>query len=326
VKNEELRVAGMRIRSGAILVLWGVLGVLLGCERDIKEGSTVVVEVSIRGAEYEEIRGFGAEKAETEAKAEGEAGAETVTISLNDDYYLRATLRPEAEETAFDGGRLREASTSELADGQKVCLAAFKLDGTQVGSMVHYTYSRDEAKLEPVGEPLEVEVNATYRFVAYSYYNNVPDEFPAVTSIDPNDRDLVCAVIEKEITANDRTLAILLKHLASRVRVRVSTSRITGSSIGSMGEVSILGGRTAALTGNGFAATGTVVSYDDIEMTGSGDTQMSDYFPFYPSPTGVNISSIEILSGASVIYTDNVGFSVKFTQALEGGEALYAFG
>jgi hypothetical protein len=117
-----------------------------------------------------------------------------------------------------------------------------------------------------------------------------------------------------------------LKHKFSQVRVRISVSKIAGATITDIGTVTIESQKTVDLT----VKDGSIADNADVgalDVSSSLDTEddvtyLSDYYVFYPSPTKVNISSIEVtVSGVAKTYTN---LYTTFTQGLaaEGSYTL----
>jgi hypothetical protein len=122
---------GMMKNLGAAV---GVALLLGACEKDIPagggEGAKVPVIFSINTTNY---------SIEDEVvRSGGTREPATTSISLNDDLFLQATLTPDPEE--------EELRAAAFIDGQKLCFAAFKNDGTQEGATAVYTYSTSTGK------------------------------------------------------------------------------------------------------------------------------------------------------------------------------------
>jgi hypothetical protein len=117
-----------------------------------------------------------------------------------------------------------------------------------------------------------------------------------------------------------------LKHKFTQVRVKISVSKITGATITDIGTVTIENQNTVDLT----VQDGALSNYTNVgalDVSSSLDTEddviyLSDYYVFHPSPTRVNISSIEVTeSGVPKTYTN---LYTTFTQGLaaEGSYTL----
>jgi hypothetical protein len=301
----------MKRKNGA-MAMAGLALLLLSCEKDISDGAgrkaPIIFSTTTTGydAENEDIR------------SARELEPETVVVPMGNDMYMYATLRPDPEEG------LRAAVP--LTNGQKVRFAAFnKTTGSQVGSTVTYTHTG--GKLVPSGNPVGVDPDNTtdYRFVAYSYYGNRGAD-PVETGIAPS-QDLVWGWHERKIedTETSRTVPITMRHLFSRVKVKIDASTIA-SAIVDIDDVKIEGGQTVDLTDielGTIAETGVAVEYDiTSSLTGSGAVKaMPDYLLFYPSPTAVTIGSIELTmkpAGTNKTFSSLAAF---FTKTLEAGKS-----
>jgi hypothetical protein len=160
------------------------------------------------------------------------AETETQTVSLGGDFFLYATLTPEAADAA---GELRAAEP--LDEGQKVYLSAYEMGtGTHVGTVL-YTYTNSNLVAEG-GNELVVETGKTYNFTAYSYYNNTTDT-PSATNVDPA-KDLIWGQhADKAITADDRTVSIVMTRRFARAKVRIGTTIPGATILAPLGAVSI---------------------------------------------------------------------------------------
>jgi hypothetical protein len=237
---------------------------------------------------------------------------ESRTIYINDSIYLQTTLVPDAEE------ELRAAAFKE---GQKLCFAAFKADGSeQVGATAVYTYSGGKwTSSNPLGV---VPDNSTvYRFVAYSYFDETGTPPTDGSSIDPV-HDLVWGQsvntkIEDE-TEVKRTVSINMTHKFARVKVVVK-SGITGANITALSGVSIDGGQLAELTPfdgdiswSGTATQGVADPFDVV----SGTERASGYRTVTPVAAGslkVKVGSVQV----SAVATTFSNQTVSFTPALD---------
>jgi hypothetical protein len=296
----------MKMRTKAIAMgLSGCMVLLSACEKDVPGvGSDAKVEVFLSASHA----GYGANE---EALRSVEAlQPETVIVPLGEDnLYLYATLLPDpVEEQDSDG--LRAAIPP--ANGQKIRFSAFS-GTTQVGIA---TYSYSGGQFTPVGNPLEVEPNgATYRFTAHSYYNSTatPDE----SNIAPSS-DLVWNYKQQAVNAtwNSRIVDINMLHKFSRVRVKIDAHEIANA-ITEIGTVQIVGGKTVNLTvrTGDVASTGTDAP-QTVTLSGTSNIQTSDYYPFYPSPTSVTISSIKMTLKDLSTKTITTPLTAKFTKTL----------
>jgi hypothetical protein len=292
-KMKEIRMGGL-----------GLLLLLSACEKDTSLSdsdrrvavvfSTVVADAS---AGDEALRGAGARRT-----------PETVTIPLDDNLYLNATLMPDPVD------ELRAALTS----GQKVRFAAFN-GTTKVGNTVDYTYN-GSALVPTGGNPLMVEADngVTYRFVAYSYYGD-PTAVPAETGIALSKR-LVWGSTDQAITSGawaGRTVNINMKHRFFQVRVKVDVGTIA-SAITAISGVQIEGGKSSVnLTVDRDGTLSGTNATQAVSPTGTGAVKTSEYVHFYPSPTKVNIGSITMtIEGLPKTFSN---LSANFTQTLVGG-------
>jgi uncharacterized protein (TIGR02145 family) len=103
-----------------------------------------------------------------------------------------------------------------------------------------------------------------------------------------------------------------------QVRVKISVSKISGATITNIGTVTIENQNTVDLTvQDGALSNYTNVGALDVSSslyTGDNVTYFSDYYVFHPSPTRVNISSIEITVGGIPKTYSNL--FATFTQGL----------
>jgi hypothetical protein len=161
------------------------------------------------------------------------AESETQTVVLGHGLFLSATLKPD---TAGAGGELRTAVP--LAEGQKVYLLAYEAStGTHVGTAL-YTQTGGTLVADG-GSGLEVETGSTYNFTAYSYYDNATDT-PSATNVDPA-KDLIWGQhVNKAITANDRSVSIVMTRRFAQAKVRISCSTVATAEITYLGDVEIV--------------------------------------------------------------------------------------
>lgn len=295
-----------------MMMLAGLAVIFLSCEKEVSErgaNKEVAVIFSVNRA------GYGASD---EARSSFDARKlEPTVVPLGNDIYLYATLEPDSTESLSD-----ELRASPLLNKQKIRLAAFnKTTGLQEGSAATYTYTG--GKLVPDGLPLGVEPDdgTIYRFVAYSYFGD-PETDPVETGIEPS-QDLVWGVKEQPITDTEagRTVSITMDHRFSRVRVKLKANQIPGAKITAIGTVQVTGRQVADLeieSGDVTAAGASAmpdVGWSSLVSPFSETNILSDYDVFFPSPTGVTISSITIeLSDQTVhVFTD---ISAAFSQPL----------
>jgi hypothetical protein len=153
--------------------------------------------------------------------------AEEQMVSLGDDLFLYAALTPEST-----GAELR--AFVPLSEGQKVRLSAYETGTSTLVDDVLYTNTGGELVSD---DALMLEVG-TYDFTAYSYYDS--GETPGTTTIHP-DKDLVWGQqLNKEISVDNQTVTIQMKHLFSKVRVNVKTE-IENAAITALGVATITG-------------------------------------------------------------------------------------
>jgi hypothetical protein len=296
----------MKMRTKAMLMgLSGMMFLLAACEKelpDVGSGETVEVFLSAGTSDYEtsgEVRSFGAQ----------ELKPETVIVPLEDNLYLSATLIPDAaDDLASD--ELRAA----LANNQRIRFAAYN-GASQVG-IATYSYSTGTGQFTPIGNPLGVEPTGTnYRFTAHSYYNSATT--PAEANIAPS-ADLVWGYKDQAVntTWNSRIVNINMAHKFSRVRVKIDAHEIANA-ITEIGTVQIVGGKTVNLTvrTGDVASTGTNAA-QTVTFSGTSNVQTSGYYPFYPSPTSVTISSIKMTLKNSTTKTISLPLTAKFTKTL----------
>jgi hypothetical protein len=276
-------------RISIALLMAALLCVATAC--DITPGSGLDGKVAIRFAVS-----TGNEEGDDEVlRSAGVVDSETQTVSLGGDLFLYATLRPAADE-------LRAAEVN-LAEGQKVWLSAYTPSGTLTDQAL-YTYaggrliSADSVKVEP----------GTYNFTAHSYYNNTTDT-PGTTAIDP-DKDLVWGQQTKTVSATDRTLTIVMKHLFSQVRVNVKTT-IPGAMITAIGATTIANSYADLTVHDGAISKGAAlthnVTFPDNYPTDS--INGNETHVVYP-PLRLNMASMTVLvSGISTPFTlSNLSF------------------
>jgi hypothetical protein len=119
-------------------------------------------------------------------------------------------------------------------------------------------------------------------------------------------------------TEAGRTVSFNLKHKFTQVRVKISVSKISGATITGIGTVTIENQNTVDLTvQDGALSNYTNVGALDVSSslyTGDNVSYLSDYYVFHPSPTRVNISSIEITVGGIPKTYSNL--FATFTQGL----------
>jgi hypothetical protein len=204
-------------------------------------------------------------------------------------------------------------------NGQKLCFAAYKLDGTQEGATAVYTYSTVTNKWTPDGNPLGVvpDNSTTYRFVAYS---NFGETTTPGTSIDLT-KDLVWGSAEKKIedTETSRTVTINMLHKFARVKVRVK-SGISGVNITALSGVEIEGGNWTTFDpfDGSFGTVGSMTQ--GVSFTGSFPTAQLEstqrlVFPVSPAPTKVKVGTVKV----SAVGTTFSNSTVEFNSVLSGG-------
>jgi hypothetical protein len=288
----------------------GLLFLFGACENDLVEGfgkgGKVEIFLSTNITNYhaggDVTRGAGLKEAESR------------TIYINDSIYLQTTLVPDSDE------ELRAAAFKE---GQKLCFAAFKADGSgQVGSTAVYTYSGGKwTSSNPLG--VTPDNSTVYRFVAWSYFDETGTPPTDGSSIDPS-HDLVWGMsantkIEDETEAK-RTVSISMTHKFARVKVVVK-SGIPTVDIDALSGVSIEGGQLATLTPfdgdinwSGTANQGVA----DPFTVNSTTERESGYRTVKPVAAGdlkVKVGSVKI----SAVVAPFTNQTVAFTPALSAG-------
>jgi hypothetical protein len=272
--------------------LWlsGLAILLSACEKDLPERESATAVPVIFSISNED---FGAnEQVLRDAKA---IKPKTVTIPLNDTYYLRATLKPDAV-TNLRGDELR----ASLKDGQRVQFYAFKVNGGTYQSSATYTYSSGTGNLTS-GSPLKVEPDGTnYRFVAWSYFaDNYKGTSPTSSYIYPY-YDLVCGYRDQAITnsiAGRKVGLINMEHKFSQVRVKIDASEVANSILDYPRNVIIHGGDRAYFT-SPFNRTIARENYGDISQwlsfNGTSSVLTSDYSVHYPTVSSVEIRDLAL--------------------------------
>jgi hypothetical protein len=310
--------------------LWlsGLAILLSACEKDLPEGESATAVPVIFSISNED---FGAnEQVLRDAKT---IKPKTVTIPLNDTYYLRATLRPD---TVADlrGDELR----ASLKDGQRVQFYAFKVNSGTHQSTATYTYSSGTGNLTS-GSPLKVEPDGTnYRFVAFSYFadnykGNSPD-----TYIYPY-CDLVCGYRDQAITnsiAGRKVGLINMEHKFSQVRVKIDASEVANSILDYPRSVIIYGGDRAYFS-SVFNRTITRQNGGDISQwlsfNGTSSVLTSDYCVHYPAVSSVEIRDLTLslkIGGTHTISNLTLDFDVplspntNYTLVVDIREVPYA--
>jgi hypothetical protein len=303
-----------RETHGRASLLVALLFLFATCEKDLPRtsGGKVAIIFSISGSESEAPRSFalkGSERSEVE-------------IENEENYFLSATLAPDEE-------GLRAVTTSALIENQKVHLEAYiHSTGDPAGAADYHANAAGQLVLDDPDSPLEVDpAEGPFDFAAYSYYKSTAAI--STTGIDPRTDDLIWGHIENQpITETEvgRTVSFNLKHKFTQVRVKISVSKISGATITDIGTVTIENQNTVDLTvQDGALSNYTNVGALDVSSslyTGDNITYFSDYYVFHPSPTKVNISSIEVMeSGVAKTYTN---LYTTFTQGLaaEGSYTL----
>jgi hypothetical protein len=293
----DIRKKGMTM--GAI----GLVLFLSACEKDWlgqDAGEKVTVDFLIGGGDYDSV--------DEDIRTLRGGGSETVDVSLDDGFYLQATLKPEL------AGELR--AEVSLSEGQRVYMSAYASGGSTAVATAMYTYTGGKLVAD-ANSPLGVEPG-TYDFVAYSYYGSTAD--PATAGIDPLQSDLVWGkALAQPITATSRTATIKMLHKFSQVRVELKAgavataiTELTGVQIGDCKEVDLS-------VWNGELAEGLTVTHDATGFSSSGLTRTSAYRRFYPSPTKVTIGKIvmTMIGGGSKTFE---GHSANFTKVLTAGK------
>jgi hypothetical protein len=321
MKNKEITMRGYAAcPRTTILLLASLVFLLSSCEKEVSEygsGEEVILSFTVNYAGYDEAdvitRGFGANQSETRV------------VALENDWYMQATLKPDTA-GVLRAGELR----ADLVDGQKICLAAFgpSPGSPQVGSTATYTYSSEDGKLVPVGPPLGVEPGSSYRFVAYSYYNNIPDEYPSTTNIEPSAKDLVWGYEDKLITTSDRNVSITMTHLLAKVNVSIKVTGITDTEITEIEDVNVMNGKISTLiVRDGFLFPGSdidqMVEWTDITLPAAeitSDTRM--VFPYsyiFPSNAKINIGKMTLDVSGELLPLTFTNIPIEFDDQLLGG-------
>jgi hypothetical protein len=303
------------IKAAALLV--GLPLFLLSCEKDaLRHGSgeKVTINFTVSNGDY------GADQI---MRSEKIKDSETVSIPLNGNYFLSATLTPEpAEETTFDGSQLRDAA--DFALNQKIRFMAFN-GSVEVGSAI---YTWNGTKFTPDDEPLGVEPDneVLYHFVAYSFFGDPttePDDEDMEAGILPA-QDLVWGEKDQKIYNNEtsRTVPILMQHKFSRVQVKVDVSTIDDAKVTDVSGVVIAGGkkadltvRTGSLAASTAAGSDVTATMEDWKSENNGKARLSGYKLFYPELTTITFATLDLeIDGAPLPLTNK---SVTFTQTLD---------
>ena len=155
---------------------------------------------------------------------------ETVEVPIGNGLKMYATL-----ETDHDSVKTRTATSSNLADGTKLRIVAYR-NGNTYYDHADYTVSGTDPNATLTGGSLWVEPG-NYRFVAYSY--NSKTVLPAPHSETIPDIDPVNDVLwgkfpedNSTYTVNDNTketVTITMSHKLSQVTVQTTTVDIPGS-------------------------------------------------------------------------------------------------
>jgi hypothetical protein len=268
------------------------------CEKDIpgkmEEGEKVEIFFSINTSNYH--------TAPDVVRSSDMKEPDSRTIYLNEDFYLRTTLEPDAEELRGD---------EPFIEGQRICFKAFDVSipaaPVETDSKI-YSYSTSAGKFIPLTTPLGVEPDGStpYRFVAYSYFgeaNVTPDD----AVIDPV-HDLVWGktLTDQAITDTEtsRTVTIHMTHQFARVKVVVK-SGISGANITALSGVEVAGGMQATLTpfDGDISWSGTASQVVDPFTVNSVTDRESGYRTVAPvgtGPIGVRIGSIEVSASISI--------------------------
>jgi hypothetical protein len=288
-----------------------VLFLLPACDKDAEVGSgeKVAVIFAASAGDYEEdavvVRSAGMEEPETQV------------ISLGDDLFLYATLRPDSTAAS---GELRAAVAP--AEGQQICFSAFNTGTSTLVKSIMYTYTDGELVSD---EKMLLEPDVTYDFTAYSYYNNTTDA-PAASTINTS-KDLVWGrQAGKKITDTNRTVSITMNHLFSKVRLNVKTS-ITNASIQTLSPVAVSGGDYANLS----VYDGKLSEEYNLSqsLTLSTTLPSADIFthprPVYPVPSPakatIKIGTMKMaVTGATGSPFTYSNISIEFNTSLEAGK------
>jgi hypothetical protein len=296
------------VKAAALLVSLPLF--LLSCEKDALRhgtGEKVTINFTVSNGDY------GADQI---MRSEKIKDSETVSIPLNGNYFLAATLTPEPAE------EIRAVAAFET--GQKIRFMAFN-GSVEVSSAI---YTWDGSKFVPDGDPLGVEPDneVLYHFVAYSFFGDPttePDDDDIEAEILPA-QDLVWGEKDQKVYNNEtsRTVPILMKHKFSRVQVKVDVSTIDDAQVTGVSGVVIAGGKKADLTvRTGSLAASSAAGADVTETLGSwtsengGKARLSGYKMFYPSLTTITFATLDLeIDGNPLPLTDK---SVTFSQTLD---------
>jgi hypothetical protein len=291
-------------------LLCGISCFLTSCEKELLSegtGRKVAVNFSVTGTDYID---------ETRSSVAQASELETTIIPLGDGFYLRATLTEEPVD------KLR--ATVPLVEGQKVRLAAFQnTTSTLEGATADYFYTGGKLTPADPSAPLLVDENATYNFVAYSYFNDVTN-YPVLANISSDNQLLWGTSGQTAITTSGSTVSISMVQKFAQAKVAVSTSRTTGTpNITAVSGVTIASGgnRCNLSLWNGTLSTGTpatqAVTFPTLTPA---STVTSNYRTIYPVTSGatttVTIGSIGI-SGLG----DVKNIAGTFNQALLEGHS-----
>jgi hypothetical protein len=295
----------------SIGLLCGLSCLLSSCDKELlgeNSGRKVAVDFSVTGNDYVD---------ETRTSVARLAEPETTIIPLRDGLYLRATLTEEPTD------QLR--ATIALAENQKVRLAAFRgTTSTQEGVSADYVYSG--GKLIPVNNlyPLLVDENATYNFVAYSYFNETA-EYPLLTNISSNKQLLWGTSGQKYISASGSTVNIPMVQKFAQAKVAISTSKLPGTP-----NITAVSGATIASGGNrcdlslwdGTLVTGTAPATQAVtfQTFSAASAITSNYRIIYPATEGAT-TTLTIGSIAINGFGTLSNITGAFTQALLEGHS-----
>jgi hypothetical protein len=292
-------------------LLCGLSCLLSSCEKELLSegtGRKVAVDFSVTGNDYID---------DTRSSVAQAPELGTTIIPLGDGLYLRATLTEEPV------NKLR--ATVALAENQKVRLAAFRgTTSTQEGVSADYVYSG--GKLVPVNNlyPLLVDENATYNFVAYSYFNETA-VYPPLENI-PSDKQLLWGTSgQKAITTSGSTVSISMVQKFAQAKVSISTSKMAGTpNITAVSGVTITcgGNRNKLSLHDGALSTGTplVVQAVTFPSFSPASTVTSNYRTIYPVNSGVRTTlSIGNITINGVGTLTNI--EGEFTQVLLEGHS-----
>jgi hypothetical protein len=300
----------MNKKAHLVFGLSAALFLFAACEKDMLEngggGEKAEIFFSVNTADYN----TGGDVVRNAGMLE----AASTTLYLNDSIHLRATLVPDSVD------ELR--APVDFIDGQKLCFAAFLTNGTQVGTTAVYTYSTATHKWTPIGDPLGVtpDNSTTYRFVAYSYFDETDTPPTDGLGIDPS-HDLVWGQsVNKKIedyTEAARTVTIHMTHKFARVQVRVRSS-ISNATITTLSGVTVEGGKEATLTlFDGNISFGNAVT-QGVSIASSGTDIYSSYrtvSPVSPAPIQVKIGTLKVSASATTFANQTVTFNSTLTAA-----------